>query len=146
MILIHLVCPTQEGWIDVVNSGVHNLDLRRSESRAPHPSDIRLSLDPQQSIKAMPLVEMSGVTTCFKPMSTPVKGSMGLFSVGSPISRGYGIGYVFQMVGFIGAVGPAQVNGGVVLDFWDPFLVMSMMSNVMEAGLRKGVWTRLKSH
>ena len=59
MILIHLECPTQEGRIDVVNSGVHNLDLRRSESRAPDPSDIRLSLDPQQSIKAMPSAEMS---------------------------------------------------------------------------------------
>ena len=88
-----------------------------------------LMLIPQQSIKAMPSAEMPGVTTVFKPMSTPATVLMCLISVGSPISHGYGIGYVFQVVGFIGVVGSVQANGGVVPDFWNPFLVMPMMSN-----------------
>ena len=80
------------------------------------------SLDPQQSIKAMPSAEMPGVTTVFKPMSSPATGSMGLISVGSPISRGYGIGYGFHENGIVAADhGFVGLSTCMLSKYWDPY-------------------------
>ena len=65
----------------------------------------------------------------FKSMPTPTTGSLCLISTGFPLSRGYGTGSLdpcvvdsgVQFLGFIGAGGPAQANGGVVPEFGTHF-------------------------
>ena len=78
--------------VGVVNPGVLDLDL--SGSQTPD-----LSLDHQKYIRALPPTTLSGDTKLMpesqvpepvlKSLPTPATGSLGLFSAGYPLSRGY---------------------------------------------------------
>ena len=153
------------GSVGVVNPGVHDLDL--SGSQVPD-----LNLDHQKYIKTLPPAALSGNTKLMaksrvpepvlKSLPMPATGSLGLFSAGFPLSRGYGTSFPDQceivsrvrVFGSIGTGDPALAKYGEVLDFcarfWFRFrstssaVVPALATTTMGERISVSLWVSLR--